>query len=46
MEYQSDAALAELAAFTAVVEAQGFSAASRQLGVRKATLSARVQSPW
>lgn len=44
MEYQSEAALAELAAFTAVVEAQGFSAASRLLGVRKATLSARVQS--
>lgn len=43
MAYQSDVALGELAAFTAVVDAQGFTAASRLLGVRKATLSARVQ---
>lgn len=43
MEYQSHRALEELAAFTAVVEANGFTAAARALRARKATLSQRVQ---
>ncbi|NMO14223.1 LysR family transcriptional regulator [Pyxidicoccus fallax] len=43
MEYQSNRALEELAAFTAVVEANGFTAAARALRARKATLSQRVQ---
>jgi LysR family transcriptional regulator for bpeEF and oprC len=43
MEYQSGRALEELAAFVAVVEANGFSAAARSSGARKATLSRRVQ---
>src|SRR4030088_738014 len=43
MEYQSAQALEELLAFVAVVEAHGFTAASRATGGRKATLSRRVQ---
>jgi DNA-binding transcriptional LysR family regulator len=44
MPYQSDRALEELAAFVAVVEANGFTAASRSLGARKATLSQRLSN--
>ena len=44
VEYQSEHALAELAAFAAVVDSGGFSAAARALGLRKATLSGRVRS--
>ncbi|WP_394830158.1 LysR substrate-binding domain-containing protein [Pendulispora rubella] len=44
MEYQSGSSLEELAAFVAVVEANGFTAAARTLRARKATLSLRVQS--
>ncbi|WP_437307843.1 LysR substrate-binding domain-containing protein [Sorangium sp. So ce388] len=43
MEYQSGRSLEELAAFVAVVEANGFTAAARALRARKATLSQRVQ---
>jgi LysR family transcriptional regulator, regulator for bpeEF and oprC len=43
MAYQSDEALSELTAFAAVVEANGFTAAARATGARKATLSLRVQ---
>ncbi|WP_438043041.1 LysR substrate-binding domain-containing protein [Sorangium sp. So ce128] len=43
MEYQSGRSLEELAAFVAVVEANGFTAAARAMRARKATLSARVQ---
>lgn len=43
MEYQSGRSLEELAAFAAVVEANGFTAAARALRARKATLSQRVQ---
>lgn len=43
MPSQSPEALDELAAFVAVVEAQGFRAASRSTHARKATLSKRVQ---
>ena len=42
MPYQSERSLAELAAFVAVVESNGFSAAARASGARKATLSLRV----
>jgi len=41
---QSDRALGELAAFVAVVDSQGFTAAARAIKARKATLSERVQS--
>lgn len=44
MEYQSEAALEELRAFVAVVNAKGFSAAARATQGRKATLSKRVQT--
>ena len=44
MEYHSDRRLAELAAFAAVIEHRGFSAAARVGGLRKATLSERVRS--
>lgn len=44
MSYQSLRSLEELAAFVAVVDANGFSAAARQDGVRRATLSQRVQA--
>jgi LysR family transcriptional regulator for bpeEF and oprC len=43
MRYQSDRKLSELAAFAAVVERGGFSAAARIAGQRKATLSERVR---
>ena len=43
-EYQSDRSLLELAAFVEVVEANGFTAAARRSGARKATLSLRVGS--
>ncbi|WP_433935249.1 LysR substrate-binding domain-containing protein [Sorangium cellulosum] len=43
MEYQSGRSLEELAAFVAVVEANGFTAAARAMRARKATLSQRVQ---
>ncbi|WP_437970042.1 LysR substrate-binding domain-containing protein [Sorangium sp. So ce260] len=43
MEYQSGRSLEELAAFVAVVEANGFTAAARATRARKATLSQRVQ---
>ena len=42
MEYQSEAALAELAAFVAVADGGGFTAAARRAGLRKATLVERV----
>ena len=44
MEYQSDVYLAQLAAFVAVVEAGGYTAAANAYGVRKATLSYRVKA--
>jgi DNA-binding transcriptional LysR family regulator len=44
MAYQFDRALAEAAAFAAVASAGGFTAASRQEGLRKATLTERVRS--
>src|SRR5439155_7855269 len=40
--FQSNRALEELASFAAVVEANGFTAAARASGARKATLSLRV----
>jgi len=43
MEYQLNRSLAELAMFVSVVDASGFSAASRATGTRKATLSHRIQ---
>jgi LysR family transcriptional regulator, regulator for bpeEF and oprC len=43
MPYQSGRAIEELAAFVAVVDANGFTAAARRTGARKATLSQRVQ---
>jgi DNA-binding transcriptional LysR family regulator len=43
MAYPLDRKLVELAAFAAVVEHGGFSAASRAAGLRKATLSERVR---
>jgi LysR family transcriptional regulator, regulator for bpeEF and oprC len=43
MEYQLGGSLEELATFVAVVDASGFSAASRATGARKATLTHRVQ---
>jgi hypothetical protein len=42
MSYQSERKLSELAAFAAVVEHRGFSAAARAAGLRKATLGERV----
>jgi LysR family transcriptional regulator, regulator for bpeEF and oprC len=42
MKYQSPHALDEMAAFVAVVESNGFSAAARVSGARKATLSLRI----
>jgi LysR family transcriptional regulator, regulator for bpeEF and oprC len=42
MEYQPDRSLEELAAFVAVVNAEGFRAAARAAQGRKATLSKRV----
>jgi LysR family transcriptional regulator, regulator for bpeEF and oprC len=44
MTYQSARGLDEMAAFVAVVEANGFSAAARASGARKATLSLRIAS--
>jgi len=41
--YQLEQTLSELAAFVAVADAQGFTAAARTLNARKATLSERVQ---
>jgi DNA-binding transcriptional LysR family regulator len=43
VQYQSARALEEMAAFVAVVEARGFTAAARVTQGRKATLSRRVQ---
>jgi LysR family transcriptional regulator, regulator for bpeEF and oprC len=43
MEYQSPRSLEQLAAFVAVVEAGGFTAAARAQRARKATFSLRVQ---
>ncbi len=43
MPHQSGRALEELAAFVAVVDANGFTAAARAAGARKATLSQRVR---
>ncbi len=43
MTYQLDQRLSELAAFVAVADAQGFTAAAHKLKARKATLSERVQ---
>lgn len=44
MTYQSETDLAGLAAFVSVVEANGFTAAAKRTGQRKATLSLKVQA--